>query len=644
MFDAADWSPLWVLDSNDHPIDSMIWNYFYGYYDEYDNHIYGYLDYLYEIDTYNWQIGEGLEYLDDLYERLATNQAIVNYLDDPANEVNALTLMHTVYDALDAAILAMDQEMFDFVYGIIMEVMVETLGDNFVKGVDEIQGLPFMELLTPENIVGLASNLEKLLSAVQSTLQPADFDNLQVVALGFLEELFTLQEMDDLSRVAMLAVVDVVMDKYIGYFEFGFGQVISFLQSMDMNKADTIVGITYMDFDMFGGQIDLAIKVVQIAEVIIGDGSLDIPEIFQILTEIYFDVTNEFNPDAALVIATKAQVMTFITDTLALADEVNDYNPTFVSPEEVENIFELIGRVMSIPVWFDQGFEHITDPYDMYEDSLLDMFLDFTMDESDIELAITRYLTVFGVPTEEELFYTLTSIFQYIVGPVRFEEFADIQEWVVGIESFGFTEDELIGYFIDILKLKMADESVGDQEFIDSLAFAEAKILYFQGLVDGYVAEMDTINDAIQLYIDALDSSLQTQALDYWETYLEKMMYLDPYFNMYDNLEMYIGATEALALESALLDLAWYDAADQEYIDALAVYQAIYNAQSLENQEFIDEFELLLYIYKTASWYNADLYTILSGEPTAVAFMAAVETQRSLYINEYWSYEGEMDN
>ncbi len=645
MFDGADWSPLYALDNDGNAIDSMVWNCFYGYYDEYDNHIYGYLDYKYEIETYYWQIEGGLEHLDDLYGRLATNQAIVNYLGDPANEVNALTLMHTVYDALDAIILAMDQEMFDFVYGMVMEVMVETLGVNFVKGIEEENpGFPFMNLITPENIVGLAGNLEKLLLAVQSTLQPADFDNLQVVALDFLDELFTLQGMDEMSRVAMLAVIDVVMDRYIEYFEFGLGQVISFIQSVDMNKAETIMSIANLDFEMFGNPIDFAIEVVQIAEVIIGDGSIDIYQIFKYLTEIYFDAPNEFNPDATLVATTKAQVMTFITDTLALAYVVKDYHPTYISPEEVENLFDLIARIKSMSTWFELGFEHVTDPYEAYEETMLDMFLDYTMGESNIELAITRYLTVFGVPTEEDLFYTLTSIFQYIFGPVRFNGFADIQEWVVGIETFGFTEDELIGYFMDILILKMGDDAVGDQEYQDHLAFVEAQIVYFQDLVDGYAAEMDSINAAIQVYIDALDPSLQTQALDYWETYLESMMYLDPYFNMYANLEMYIGVSEALALESALLDLAWYDVVDQEYIDALAAYQAIYDAQSPENQEFIDEFETLLNIYKPASWYNADLYTILSAEPTAVAFMAAVETQRFLYINEYWGWDSATNN
>ena len=130
--------------------------------------------------------------------------------------------------------------------------------------------------------------------------------------------------------------------------------------------------------------------------------------------------------------------MTFITDTLALAYVVKDYHPTYISPEEVENLFDLIARIKSMSTWFELGFEHVTDPYEAYEETMLDMFLDYTMGESNIELAITRYLTVFGVPTEEDLFYTLTSIFQYIFGPVRFNEFADIQEWVVGIETFGF--------------------------------------------------------------------------------------------------------------------------------------------------------------------------------------------------------------
>ena len=626
-------------DSNEEIIAYILEDFlFYGYYDSVNQiNYYGYLDYLYEINISYLDILSYERDLEDLEKDIDRTQAFVNYLSDPANEANILALFHMGYDMVDAVIDSIDQDMFDFVYIQIIETMFGSMKLDYYDSYEN----PFMKLITPENIVFVSENLATMLSAAQSTLSQADFDNLQVVVLGFLEELFTQEGKTEVEKTAMLAVIDSVMDRYINYFQFGLGELISFLFSVDMNKADVILKVAEINPENMMNPLDIPFIAANAFALVFADGSLDIPQIFEYLTEVYFDINTDFNPITTQVNATKAQVVTFITDTLALLDIVKDYHPSFVTPEETENVYELVARAMEIFTMFTEGFDQVDFVVDDLTSQMFGMIFDM-IGITEQQPIIDTLLNVFGLTEEDDLLYTMTSIIQYVLGPTRVKDFAGIQEWVANFENFGFTQTELINYASELALIALAQAATLPQYVIDSLAFIDGQITYFEGNITAANLAMDNIDAFIQSAVALLPSAQQVNAQDYWDTYIESMLYLDEYDSAYNTVEYYFGSTFAAEVDALLITMAW-EGSGSAYDAAYADYMLIYDELNDWEKELVDELEAMLNIYKPASWYNSDLYDILSVIPECDTFMSTVETQRALYFTQYLIMSDAMD-
>jgi hypothetical protein len=532
-----------------------------------DPYYYGYRGYIDMIPNVEWSIDSILEEIERAEERYAEAMLTAGFATDPIYEQNMKDLMGTAYDALDAVILSVDQEMFDMVFGLVMNLMIEPQYDNR----SEPEFNP-MDLLTPENIVMVASKLNIIVSAVYDTLDQTDYDNIKVLVLGYLDDMFEAEGMTPAERTAFLAVIGTTFDKYLVHFQFLAEEIQSFLGSIDEEKVMSVMELIPENLEMMT-DIDIAILVSQAYDIIFGDDSFDVSGVMQILVDVYFDITTELNPVPATVDAIKAEVAVFMSDTFALVDIIKDLNPTYISEIEVEQIMELIARGEAIVTWFIEGFESVSDPLVYYEQDMFDEFVSRFLG-SDLEDMSLILSDILGTIETEDTYYRVRSLFQYAIGVLNLRSFEGIQEWVGGLETFGHTQVEWVDYVVNILKYVTEENLEGDNRFQDNMNNLLENLTFWQNMLSDANVSMMSIDDGVQAIIDGLEVSLQPDALLFWEVSKANMVkfsrYQDSewqiaYYLDYMYIEELLIIVEEIVDASNPMDQTQYDSAVADF-------------------------------------------------------------------------------
>jgi hypothetical protein len=262
-----------------------------------------------------------------------------------------------------------DQDMFDMVMGMVKGSFINQ-ETSFSSSEVEPSSNP-LDMFTSEDIAMMTSKLNIVLTAFYDTLDAAEYENIKVILLGYLDMTFENKGMTQPERTAYLAVIGEVYDKYLLHFQFVVGELQSFLGSLDETKITAIMELIPDNIEMMT-DIDITILASQEIDILFGDDSFDVSEIAQILVEIYFDINNELNPDPTMVGNVQTAVETFLIDTFALVDIVKDLDSTYLSPENIEQIVELMSRGETIFSWFTEGFETALDSFEYYSDDLFD--------------------------------------------------------------------------------------------------------------------------------------------------------------------------------------------------------------------------------------------------------------------------------
>ena len=433
------------------------------------------------------------------------------------------------------------------------------------------------------------------------------------------------------DEIDLLDSYSDVIDRYIGYFEFTLDEIITIVESIDTEKAEALISISTMFFDKQNDELGLIIKIANLADVLLRDESDNVATLFTYLTAIYFDVTNDFDvPDEIDVADIQTTVETHILNIFTEANEVKDFNPTYLSPTDVYKVYQIFANIQAIGTWFDEGFESAEDTVVVYSDYYLKAFLD---DESFAE-ALLRMEDILGTTNAEETYYALRSILQYLNGLTAIEDFNDLQVWVSNLESFGFTQGDLIDILVNYMKYAISDAAIGDDAFHEVLDEIEESIEEYEGYIDDYEDEMEFIDNMVRAAAANLDSGFDTIAIDYWENLLIKNQLDYQRENAIYSLWGVMDYEDVQDLESVLMTMAIInDPLNSEYIAAVAQYNAIYNNQDEEVQEQIDDFQTILYEYIAATQAAADAYGLLiNGNPDAITFVTTFSTSM---LNEY---------
>jgi hypothetical protein len=240
----------------------------------------------------------------------------------------------------------------------------------------------------------------------------------------------------------------------------------------------------------------------------------------------------ELNPDPALVAATQAAIDVFITDTLNLVTIIKDFDPTYLSEENIEQIIELMGRAEAIITWFIDGFESVADPLVYYNDDMFDDFVWQFLGDDDPSEVLTMLMDILGTMDTEDTYYKIRSIFQYGIGVMNLRSFEGIQEWVAGLETFGHTQAEFVEYAINLLAIITEDGIDGDEWYDQEMIYFLDQIVYWQGMLDQANLDLADIQLLIDDEVATLDPLLVADAILFWETSVENMKYFryDVYF------------------------------------------------------------------------------------------------------------------
>lgn len=528
LYDSENYTHLEVLDLGGteyikYHLQNLLWGNNWDYLDD-DAHYYGYAHYWFRSDQleneYLW-IEDDLAWAQEDLERLTVT---VGFITDLTYETNIKDLMGTVYDMLDAVILTVDDATVDMIVNTGLDIFMQTLNfrSDYYYDVDHFDGgmmkVNYMSFLTPETIEWIIARFNTTILAAYGTLDQTDFDNAKVVLLGYMEDMLLAEGVDPLDVTTEITEMGLLYDKYVGYFHTVVGEVTSLLGSVDNAKSTALVDLLKdQNFEVMT-DVDIAILVSQAVEIAIGDDSFDVSALLQILADIYFDVNDSYNPLPSEILTIQTDMDTYVTDTLTLLTTVSGYDPHNLSLVEVENVMTLMTRVMKVGEWFENGFSSINDPIVPYRAELYDNFvwnfMDSVIQPAD---AITLFQGIFGTVDDESTYYTLRSIQQYLFGFVNVRSFDDLQTWMGGIESFGFTQAEIVGYLVDYLAWYSAEFKDGTPEFLDEISWLESELLIWTNNYNDSLDLLASYDDAIEPYILAFDLMYQTDAAAYWQ-------------------------------------------------------------------------------------------------------------------------------
>lgn len=576
-----------------------------------DKYYRGYVAYLQMIPNVEWSIQYITEELERADVRYADQQVTTGFLTDATNEANLKQLMGTVYDGLDAIMLAIDEETFNTVVDLVMDIMVQQININ-MDGPDINPQMYF----TAENIMLVTGKLDMFIAAFYGTLDQIDYDNLKLLLLDYAEYSYTSEGLIPTEIDALLLSNGLLFDKFLTYFQFGVGEITNLLQSVDIVKATALAELAQQDFGMMT-EIDITVLVSQGIDILIGDGSVDISLILQYMADIYFEV----NQAATILPGDLTQLQTdidiYITDVLLLIGIVKNYNSHLISASEVEVIFDLIARVQRIPSWFNDevGFSTVTDPIEYYGDYLYEQFVNENFNGEPVFSVITNILDIFGMIDEEAAYYQVRSIQQYILGLTFSRDFVGIQDWVNNLESFGYTQAQMTDYLINYLQIYTTENKDGDSWFNEQLINLNNEIAFWQGEYDYADTQMQNIDAYIQGVIAGLDSLLIPDAELYWEASKEYHYRLFGYENVDWELAqqldyLYIGdlktIVEAIYTASDPLDQTALDVAIADYDAFVAMHggdEDNYEGERLA--DLIARYKDYYYLYYS---YNLDVY------------------------------------
>ena len=205
------------------------------------------------------------------------------------------------------------------------------------------------------------------------------------------------------------------------------------------------------------------------------------------------------------------EVITF----LGLIHEVAGYDPNYISPTEVERVLKLFGSFLAIGQWFDSGFEAVEDPIVVYQEYYLSYFLNYYLDMEYNDTVVDLLMDVLGTTDRDTTYYYLRSLFQYAIAVMKFDSFEDIQYWVANLESFDFTQAQIVGYFVDMLTIGSEDMITGDYYFQEQLNYLNDQVTYYNSMVSTYQDTITTYDGTINAAILLLPLANQATATSY---------------------------------------------------------------------------------------------------------------------------------
>ncbi|MBN2504560.1 MAG: hypothetical protein JXB20_04375 [Bacilli bacterium] len=514
----------------------------------------------------------------------AQMELIYNYLQTPEGMNKLKLLVISIYDVVDALALNVDPDLFALVMSLATDPMFNP-----------------ESLLTAENIVLYVDKVVTTLRLVQTTFGTEEIDNLGSIAEDVITLFIDAQDMPEAEKEALKFLVIPQIDAYLTMAATSFDDILTFLDSIDLVKAQAILdAVTYFTGYVpvveplmveTGPAVEDIVYIANLVEVMIGDDSLDLASLMDNMITVYFDMTYFFQADSQLEADVRTNIQANLARLLEMAPLVGAIDPLAMTMADYALLEELIARLEAFGMMFEYGLESMLEPIAFGYDhqKFVDLAYeigDWDMTSAEAEQLILDLMAMLEETDEETAYYLMMSIMMHVGNFYSVDSFTDLKSWIDGFYGFGMTKPEMASTILNFLVFQM-DQDLGPDGWLAQ------DVLYYTS----EIAENQALIVTHQGYLNQIDADVLAMLVDYG-SYTQAE--IDAFMAHWGNEKEYI-----------IRDIELHFAVSRAGYDWNFSYDTYYN---------LDDLLWMYYEYGEASYlddYNS-LYAMLSPEEQAI--------------------------
>ena len=525
-------------------------------------------------DNQNWhgEINNSQQERARMLDQHRTMSIFYGYLQTPGGLANIRELVEDLYTSAKELLTTVDSDLFDLV----MEIMHLTM--NLEE--DENPDLSF--LLTPENLAFYIPKFVDILEFFQTKFDTGaiSIDNLVTIGEDILTRVIQSQDMTETEKALILSLALPKVEEYVTMALDEFDNLINFLNSIDVVKVEAILDfvklfaqngpdgpdMSVLEDDGPDNYVLMIWTIANFADVMLGDGSLDLSMIVDDVINLYYDITTQFEPDEVLKASVKAAANLNIARLLELSAIIGAYNPVAIGVDGVIAMEEFMARGQALAGMFSSGFESILEPIEFgyTHQAFVDLVQNMSdgyLTEEEADQKILDLMGILNETDEETAYYLLQTLMLQVMSVTAITSFSDVQAWVAGFDNYGYTRPEMAQCVVNFIIYNFTKQLAPGGHFDTEKDYYENWISNYEDMIIEDEGHIQDIENTILFKISGLNQTLIDNYMIYWHVMttevsmladinilVSDMMYssdifdYDTYFDLTDCLEdIYIG-------------------------------------------------------------------------------------------------------
>ncbi len=245
-----------------------------------------------------------------------------------------------------------------------------------------------------------------------------------------------------------------------------------------------------------------------------------------------------------------------------------------------------------------------TTTSDFDRQDLIDYFIDNAQGEipptsAEIEAQILFYLDLFGVTSEEDLYYLLIGMNTVLSGFDMIETLQDAKDWYSSAKALGFSREVITNMMMKMMQKSIED---GADEYDESYYVGQIALL--QGSIASNQIAMAAIRDQVVTYCN-MDTTSSTDCIDFYDALVERFEADQNYWDAVDyaRWETYRDEWDQNLFEDMIWNLdnvmyfTYYDIDSYNQNLYQEAYDSVHDSLSLEQATMYDPYIALYQAY-----------------------------------------------
>ena len=368
---------------------------------------------------------------------------------------------------------------------------------------------------TSEDILALTQDLSSLLKLIGNSIDITDEASIDAVINAYVGYYADKLGLVGIEKDDFIIKLTTVIDKYRGYADDIFDQMVYFLDSLTIQKIDNIINYAHDVSSEKLNEIEMAVLGAKLFEELFDVPNLDLTVIINSYIEIRMDIENDFDYDSSLL---KIEFASYYTEVSTLISELALVDLTNITPEDISLGVELIDRLQHFAMYFENptlvldGYLYAYDSSDFEEL----IYMIFNASETEVTQIITEITTLLDLP-EEEAYYKVLGIAMVLRGFENVQSLSDVVKIYEGLRAMGLSNSDIASYGMTIF-MKMVYPGLPEQFDTQDLIDQNAALDIQKQSVDGQLTDLET---SMTNEISLLDSQIGVEALEIWNLYTD---------------------------------------------------------------------------------------------------------------------------